>query len=124
MKSAYEKALERFGKTQIIKLTDEQKEKIAELESLYKAKIAHLSFPTNSPDEYLSAHNVRHATSIARRLRYHGFYLCVQPLLTDKRFERQMHPIAPVVPGSGRHIDALNRRIGNPYVETYRQPVL
>ena len=37
MKSAYEKALERFGKTQIIKLTDEQKEKIAELESLYKA---------------------------------------------------------------------------------------
>ena len=40
MKSAYEKALERFGKTQIIKLTDEQKEKIAELESLYKAKIA------------------------------------------------------------------------------------
>ena len=41
MKSAYEIALERFGKGQpLTKLTDDQKKRIAELESIYKAKLA------------------------------------------------------------------------------------
>ncbi len=41
MKSAYELAMERLGKTSpIVKLTDEQKKEIAELESKCLAKIA------------------------------------------------------------------------------------
>ena len=41
MKTAYELAMERLGKTSpIVKLTDEQKKQIAELESVYVAKIA------------------------------------------------------------------------------------
>ena len=55
MKSAYERALEKFGP--IGELRDEQKEKIAEIDSIYKAKIAseELSFrekiATAGPDE-------------------------------------------------------------------------
>ncbi len=41
MKTAYELAMERLGKTSpSVKLTDEQKKEIAELESKYAAKIA------------------------------------------------------------------------------------
>lgn len=40
MKSAYEKALERFGQLEIEKLTDEQKKRLAELDALYKSKLA------------------------------------------------------------------------------------
>lgn len=41
MKSAYEKALERFGKGEpLARLTAEQKQQIAELESRYKARLA------------------------------------------------------------------------------------
>jgi len=41
MKTAYELAMERLGKTSpIVKLSDEQKKEIAELESKYTAKIA------------------------------------------------------------------------------------
>ena len=41
MKSAYEKAMERFGGDEPIKqLTDEQKAALAEIEDKYKAKIA------------------------------------------------------------------------------------
>ncbi len=41
MKTAYELAMERLGKTSpIVKLSDEQKKEIAELESKYAAKIA------------------------------------------------------------------------------------
>ena len=41
MKSAYELAMERLNKqSPALKLTDEQKAKIAELESKYKAKLA------------------------------------------------------------------------------------
>lgn len=40
MKSAYEKALERFGQLKIEKLTNEQKQQLAELEILYKSKLA------------------------------------------------------------------------------------
>jgi hypothetical protein len=41
MKSAYELAMERLNKTSpTVKLTDEQKKEIAELESKYAAKIA------------------------------------------------------------------------------------
>jgi septin family protein len=40
MKSAYERAMERFGQEKITKLSDEQKQKLAELEKLYQAKIA------------------------------------------------------------------------------------
>ena len=38
MKSAYEKALERFGQLKIEKLTDDQKQQLAELDALYKSK--------------------------------------------------------------------------------------
>ena len=40
MKSAYEKALERFGQLKIEKLTNEQKQQMAELDILYKSKLA------------------------------------------------------------------------------------
>ena len=41
MKTAYELAMERLGKTSpTVKLTDEQKKEIAELESKYTAKVA------------------------------------------------------------------------------------
>jgi hypothetical protein len=41
MKTAYELAMERLGKTSpTVKLTDEQKKEIAELESRYTAKLA------------------------------------------------------------------------------------
>jgi hypothetical protein len=41
MKSAYELAMERLNKTNpMTKLTDEQKKQIAELDSMYSAKIA------------------------------------------------------------------------------------
>lgn len=41
MKTAYEIALEKYGKSEpVIKLTEEQKKQIAELEKKYKAKIA------------------------------------------------------------------------------------
>jgi hypothetical protein len=40
MKSAYERAMERFGQEKIAKLSDEQKQKLAELEKLYQAKLA------------------------------------------------------------------------------------
>jgi len=41
MKTAYELAMERLGKTSpTVKLTDEQKKEIAELESKYTAKLA------------------------------------------------------------------------------------
>lgn len=40
MKSAYERALERFGQEPIVKLTDEQKKELAELDVKYKAKLA------------------------------------------------------------------------------------
>lgn len=40
MKSAYEKALERFGQLKIEKLTNEQKQQLTELEILYKSKLA------------------------------------------------------------------------------------
>ena len=40
MKSAYEKALERFGQLKIEKLTDDQKQQLTELDALYKSKLA------------------------------------------------------------------------------------
>jgi len=41
MKSAYELAMERLGKDQpIVKLTDEQKKQLAEIDSTFKAHIA------------------------------------------------------------------------------------
>ncbi|HXG47664.1 MAG TPA: hypothetical protein VNO52_08570 [Methylomirabilota bacterium] len=41
MKSAYELAMERLNKTApVVKLTAEQKKQIAEIDSLYKAKLA------------------------------------------------------------------------------------
>ena len=40
MKSAYELAMERMGGDDDKPLTDEQKEKIAEIDTKYKAKIA------------------------------------------------------------------------------------
>lgn len=40
MKSAYEKAMERFGIDPVREMSPEKKAKIAEIESLYKAKIA------------------------------------------------------------------------------------
>jgi len=40
MKSAYERAMERFGSEPTVKLSDEQKKSLAELDSIYAAKIA------------------------------------------------------------------------------------
>ena len=40
MKSAYELALERNGVKEVKKLTPEQKEKISEIDKIYKARIA------------------------------------------------------------------------------------
>ncbi len=40
MKSAYERALERFDVEPVKSLSDEQKARIAEIDSLYKSKIA------------------------------------------------------------------------------------
>jgi molybdopterin converting factor small subunit len=40
IKSAYELAMERLGKSSTPKLTDKQKARLAELDSLYTAKIA------------------------------------------------------------------------------------
>ncbi len=40
MKNSYELAMERFGGGPLKKLTDVQKEKISEIESLYKSKTA------------------------------------------------------------------------------------
>ncbi|HQC42872.1 MAG TPA: hypothetical protein PLV91_05325 [Verrucomicrobiota bacterium] len=40
MKSAYERAMERFGQEKIAKLSQEQKQKLAELDKLYQTKIA------------------------------------------------------------------------------------
>ena len=40
MKSAYERAMERFGGQEIVSLTDEQKKALAEIDDKYRAKIA------------------------------------------------------------------------------------
>lgn len=40
MKSAYERAMERFGSEPTVTLTDEQKKELAELDSIYAAKLA------------------------------------------------------------------------------------
>jgi hypothetical protein len=40
MKSAYELAMERSGVKSVKKLTEDQKEKISELDAIYKSKIA------------------------------------------------------------------------------------
>lgn len=48
MKSAYELAMERLNKTSpTVKLSDEQKKAIAELDSKYQAKIAELEISIN-----------------------------------------------------------------------------
>jgi hypothetical protein len=48
MKSAYELALERNGIESVKKLTSEQKEKIAEIEKIYKAKKAEANISAES----------------------------------------------------------------------------
>ena len=55
MKSAYELAMERIGGGDDKPLTDEQKEKIAEIDTKYKAKIAERKiFLEKSVDEALA----------------------------------------------------------------------
>lgn len=44
MKSAYERAMERFGDEPIKELTDQQKEQLAEVDSLYKSKMVQAEF--------------------------------------------------------------------------------
>lgn len=51
MKTAYEIAMERFGKGETVKLTNEQKKQIAEIEKIYKAKIAEIEIATESKIE-------------------------------------------------------------------------
>ena len=40
MKSAYDLAMERYGSEPIKKLTDKQKQEIAEIDSIYQSKVA------------------------------------------------------------------------------------
>ena len=40
MKSAYERAMEKFGTGPVAKLTEKQKKQLAELDARYKAKVA------------------------------------------------------------------------------------
>ncbi len=70
MKSAYELAMERMGGDGEIKpLTDEQKEKIAEVETRYKAKIAERKiFLEKSLSDAIEQHNHEEADTIRRQL--------------------------------------------------------
>ena len=70
MKSAYELAMERMGGDGESKpLTDEQKEKIAEVETRYKAKIAERKiFLEKSLSDAIEQHNHEEADTIRRQL--------------------------------------------------------
>lgn len=48
MKSAYELAMEKTGVKSVVKLTKEQKQKIAEIENIFKAKRAEAEFSANT----------------------------------------------------------------------------
>ena len=47
MKSAYELAMEKFGSEAVKKLTDEQRKKIADIDSRYQSKIAEAEVMSN-----------------------------------------------------------------------------
>jgi hypothetical protein len=76
MKSSYEIAMERLGKASpIIKLTAEQKKRLAELDSIYAAKIAQeelsLQADLNNAlaNDEQTAQNIRqHLTNMRRKL--------------------------------------------------------
>ena len=70
MKSAYELAMERMGGDGESKpLTDEQKEKIAEVDTKYKAKIAERKiFLEKSLSDAIEQHNHEEADTIRRQL--------------------------------------------------------
>ena len=70
MKSSYELAMERMGDDGEIKpLTDEQKEKIAEIDTKYKAKIAERKiFLEKSLSDAIEQHNHEEAEIIRRQL--------------------------------------------------------
>ena len=70
MKSAYELAMERMGGDGESKpLTGEQKEKIAEVETRYKAKIAERKiFLEKSLSDAIEQHNHEEADTIRRQL--------------------------------------------------------
>ena len=70
MKSSYELAMERMGDDGKIKpLTDEQKEKIAEIDTKYKAKIAERKiFLEKSLSDAIEQHNHEEAEIIRRQL--------------------------------------------------------
>jgi hypothetical protein len=70
MKSAYELAMERMGDDGENKpLTDEQKEKIADIDSKYRAKIAERKiFLEKSLSEAIEQHNHEEADIIRRQL--------------------------------------------------------
>ena len=54
MKSAYERAMERFGTDPIQSLTDEQKEQLKEVDSLYASKIAQVELQLQTDLKKLS----------------------------------------------------------------------
>ena len=70
MKSAYELAMERMGDDGKNKpLTDEQKKKIADVDTKYKAKIAERKiFLEKSLSDAIEQHNHEEADTISRQL--------------------------------------------------------
>lgn len=67
MKSAYDRAMERFGTAPVAKLTDEQKRQLADLEARYKAKIAEREIFLNGQLEKAISGNDDEATAMIRR---------------------------------------------------------
>jgi len=70
MKTAYELIMERLNKeSPLPKLTDEQKKKLAEIDSIYKAKIAELEVVMKEQiDRAYSEGEVEKAEELKRRL--------------------------------------------------------
>ena len=68
MKSSYELAMERMGGGDDKPLTDEQKQKIAEVDTKYKAKIAERKFSWKKPSDAQAQGNEEEIDLIRRQL--------------------------------------------------------
>ncbi|MST00266.1 MAG: hypothetical protein EXS32_16645 [Opitutus sp.] len=69
MKSAYERAMEKFGTGTVAKTTDAQKKQLADLDARYKAKIAEREiFLDGQLAKAISANDDEAATMIRRQL--------------------------------------------------------
>ncbi len=67
MKSAYDRAMERFGTAPVAKLTDEQKKQLADLDARCKAKIAEREIFLNGQLEKAISGNDDEAAAMIRR---------------------------------------------------------